>query len=88
MLNCKDISHLASKKLDQKLSLAERLGFLLHLSMCRLCRHYARDIEYLHHVMQQAADNSQAFVADSVKLSERSRQRIKKILHQAQLEDK
>ncbi len=87
MLNCKDISYLASKKLDQKLTLAERLGFLLHLSMCRLCRHYVRDVKYLHRFMHHARDNSRALLADSVKLSESARLRIKKVLQQVQSED-
>ncbi len=83
MLNCKDISYLSSKKLDGKLTIMERIGFIFHLSMCRLCRHYARDLKMLHNMLKKAGDKGQLMLSDSAKLSAHSRQRIKKILQQA-----
>jgi predicted anti-sigma-YlaC factor YlaD len=83
MLTCKEASYLASKKLDKKLTFNERMGFWLHLGMCRLCRHYATDIAKLHAMMQKAGKAGLVLLPESVKLSEQSRERIKQILDKA-----
>jgi len=83
MLTCKEVSYLASKKLDEKLTFKERIGFWLHIGMCRLCRHYAMDIEKLHGLMQKASKSSLALLPESVKLSEQSRERIKHVIDKA-----
>lgn len=86
MLTCKEVSYLASKKLDKKLTLRELIGFLIHTAMCRLCRHYARELKALHLMMLKAGKTGQILLPESVKLSEQSRGRIKlaldKALHQ------
>lgn len=83
MLTCKETSYLASKKLDEKLTSKERIGFWLHIGMCRLCRRYATDIEKLHGLMQKAGKSGLALMPESVKLSEQSRERIKQVLDKA-----
>jgi len=83
MLTCKEVSYLASKKLDKKLSLGERLGLILHTAMCGMCRHYVRDIEVLHQLMLKAGKKGQALLPDSAKLSAQSRERIKQALDKA-----
>jgi predicted anti-sigma-YlaC factor YlaD len=83
MLSCKETSYLASKKLDEKLTKSERLGFWLHIALCSLCRRYARDIKKLHSLMLKASKNSLALLSKSEKLSEQSRERIKKLLSKA-----
>jgi len=83
MLTCKEVSYLASKKLDEKLSLKERMGFWLHIGMCSVCRHYATDIEKLHLLMKKAGKSGLALLPESVKLSEQSRERIKHALDKA-----
>lgn len=83
MLTCKEASYLASKKLDKKLTLLEGIGFSVHIVMCRLCRHYAKDMNTLHILATKAG---QSMMPDFIKLSEKSRDRIKvaldKALHQ------
>lgn len=83
MLTCKETSYLASKKLDEKLTSKERIGFWLHIGMCRLCRRYATDIEKLHGLMHKAGKSGLALMPESVKLSEQSRERIKQVLDKA-----
>ena len=83
MLTCKEVSYLASKKLDEKLTLKERMGFWLHIGMCHLCRRYATDIKKLHALMKKASKSGLALLPESVKLSEQSRERIKQVLDKA-----
>lgn len=48
MLSCKQASELSSEALDRRLSPSERLRLAIHLSLCRLCRRYRRQIHILH----------------------------------------
>jgi hypothetical protein len=80
MLTCKEVSFLASKKLDKKLTLREQIGFLFHTAMCRLCRYYAKDLKVLHTMMQKTGKTGQVLLSESTKLSEQSRVRIKRAL--------
>jgi hypothetical protein len=52
-LSCKDVSHLATQALDRKLTLGERLGMWLHLSICAACRRFDRQMSLLRHMMQR-----------------------------------
>ncbi|NOR70579.1 MAG: zf-HC2 domain-containing protein [Methylomarinum sp.] len=83
MLTCKEASYLASKKLDKELTLREQIGFSLHIAMCSLCRHYARDMNRLHTLMLKAGEAGQTLLSESAKLSEQSRERIKQVLDKA-----
>ncbi|MCK4841862.1 MAG: hypothetical protein KAT04_08260 [Methylococcales bacterium] len=77
MLTCKEVSLLASKKLDEKLTLGERVGFLLHISMCGVCRRYSKEINKVHALMLNVGKNGKSFMSESVKLSKEARERIK-----------
>jgi len=82
MLTCKEASFLASKKLDKKLTLSERIAFSFHTAICRLCRRYARDIYALHRLMNKVGKTGQTtLLPESTKLSEQSRERIKQALN-------
>ena len=83
MLTCKEVSYLATKKLDKNLTLREQMGFWLHTAMCNLCRHYVRDMKELHKLMLKAGKVGQTLLPDSVKLSDQSRVRIKHALDKA-----
>lgn len=80
MLSCKEASHLASKDMDVKLSWRERMGLMLHLSMCRLCRRYLSDLKQMRLLMTRLGKQEDALLPESVKLSEQSRERIKQAL--------
>lgn len=83
MLTCKEASLLASKKLDKRLTLRERIDFLLHTAMCKLCRYYARDMKILHKMMQKIANTESTLLPESTKLSKQSCDRIKQALDKA-----
>ncbi len=48
MFKCKDVSHLISRSMDQKLPLRIRLGIKFHLMMCDLCLRYKNQLELIH----------------------------------------
>jgi hypothetical protein len=83
MLSCKEVSYLASKKLDQKLTLWERMGFFLHISMCRMCRGYSRELKAMQDKVQEMGGAEDIALSESVTLSEESRNRIKSALDKA-----
>lgn len=82
MLTCKEATQLASKGLDEKLTVRERFSLWLHLAMCRLCRHYVRNILKLHRLMQKAGQAGKELLPESVRLSGNSRERIEKKLRE------
>lgn len=82
MLTCKEASLLASKAMDVKLTWRERLSLTVHIAMCDLCRRHARDMKKLRKIMRKAGASG-ALLSESIKLSERSRQRIKKAMDKA-----
>ena len=47
MLKCKEVSHLLSESQDRKLDLSERLQLKVHLAMCRGCRNYKGQMDFL-----------------------------------------
>lgn len=47
LLGCKEVSQLVSQGLDRRLGLRERLAVRLHLAICRSCRAFARQMDFL-----------------------------------------
>ena len=81
MMNCKEVSRLLSASMERKLSLWERVGLWFHLSMCKLCKGFSRDLEQLREAARRHAENIENDVdaADAV-LSTESRDRMKRAL--------
>jgi hypothetical protein len=48
MINCKEASRLISEEMDHGLSFSGKLKLRFHLLMCRLCRRYQEQIDFLH----------------------------------------
>lgn len=51
MLKCKQITELASKKIDTQLSLLQRLELKLHLLICKSCKIYNQQISFIQHTL-------------------------------------
>lgn len=47
MLNCKDVTQLASEALDRRLTWRERIGMQMHLMICRACSRVTEQFEFL-----------------------------------------
>ena len=76
--NCRQASRFQSGALEQKLSMAKRIGLKLHLLLCVWCRRYGRQIRCLHHAAHEHSDQ----LADAAPqiLSAAARDRIKQKL--------
>lgn len=55
MLNCKEATRLASDRFERRLTLSERINFLVHLMMCPFCRRFARQIGWLHDLFHKSS---------------------------------
>jgi len=80
MMNCREISYLASERLDRKLSLAERAKFRLHLALCRHCRRYADQLVFIRRAVRRAFGREPA---SGPELPEEARARIATWLREA-----
>ncbi|MBS3935068.1 MAG: zf-HC2 domain-containing protein [Sulfuritalea sp.] len=47
MLSCKEATHVMSAAHERELGLRERIALRLHLLMCRGCRNYERQMDFL-----------------------------------------
>lgn len=45
MLSCKEVTRLASERLDRQLPFWTRVGVRLHVMMCEACRSYRRQLD-------------------------------------------
>ena len=79
MLNCKDVTQLASESLDRKLTWMERIGLRFHLMMCKLCTRYVRQLKFMHQACS-GMDQIQG-KGSGDRLSEDARDRIRKQLN-------
>ena len=73
MLSCKQVTELVSARQDRKLTLSERLGMVLHLMICGLCRKYKRQIDFI----TRAARRLYIATEGDIRLSEPGRRRIR-----------
>lgn len=85
MLHCKEVSKLVSESLDRKLSWWQRVNLWMHLSMCKICWGFRKDVTHLQQETRHCANESVDGDMDSeVKLPEESRQRMKQLLESHQ----
>jgi hypothetical protein len=76
--NCREALRLQSDALDRPMPLSKRPGFWVHLLLCKWCRRYGRQIDFLKHAAHDHAD--QVAEAMPQKLSDAARERIKRSL--------
>lgn len=79
MLSCKETSRLLSESLDRPLPLRTRITLRWHLSMCRLCTRYYRQLRFLRRVMGTLPDHVDQAAPDDC-LSQEAKERIKEHL--------
>ena len=82
MMSCKEVSRLLSESMERKLSFWQRMGLWLHLSMCKLCHGFAKNLRRLREAAMHYAQDIERDTADSdVALSNEARERIKRSLN-------
>ncbi len=52
MKSCKDITELVEKKKIVGLSLKEKVQVKTHLAICKLCRNFSKDSDYLDRLLK------------------------------------
>lgn len=75
MSKCRDISRLASRAMDERLSLWQRFSIRMHLIICLYCRRFFRQLKMLRRVASLVEDDD-----PSVVLSREARLRIQAAL--------
>lgn len=83
MLNCKQISELASRALDEKLTLRQRMSLRMHLLLCSMCRGFARNLRRIQDACSQersrlSDDSANAETSISPEARDRLRKNIEK----------
>ncbi len=54
MLSCKEANRLMSEEMDRKLSLGERIGLKLHVSMCDGCANARKQMSVIRNACKHA----------------------------------
>jgi hypothetical protein len=80
LLECRDISKLITRSVDEPLSFFERLRVYWHLLTCRFCRRFEKQIFWLHDIFRSSSDPDLPISSDKRCLSEGARERIKETL--------
>lgn len=57
MKSCSEITELLSEAQDRKLSFLESFAARTHLMMCRGCRHYSQQLDFLRSAVRAYADD-------------------------------
>ncbi len=78
MLSCREVSALASETLDREMRFRERIGMLLHLMLCRVCRRYVKQIRFLSTASRVLKDK--VLEDTQPRLNDAARQRIEERL--------
>jgi hypothetical protein len=58
VLTCKDVTRKLSEAQDRKLSLAEKLNLQMHLAMCKGCRNFRGQMDFLRVACQRFIDRA------------------------------
>ena len=81
MMSCKQVSRLLSESMERTLLLWERVSLWFHLSMCKLCRGFSKDLRLLREAARRHAEDVESDAIDSdAALSTESRERMKRAL--------
>jgi len=76
-ITCKETTELASRAMDERLPLSERMALRLHLAMCKNCARFAQQLQE----MRRQFRFETAASDDTPGLAQDARQRIANELH-------
>ena len=77
MMSCKEASRLISEGMDRSLSWRERGSLGFHLTLCRVCTAYKKQLEIISRIARRAGEVVLSDSPSAVALSADARQRIK-----------
>lgn len=76
--NCRAAARLQSEAIDTRLCLSKRVGLRLHLLICKWCRRYGKQVDFLHRAASEHPDSLTEAIPRE--LSSEARERIKQRL--------
>ena len=79
MLNCKEVTEIASQSLDRDLPFWTRFNLRVHLMMCNMCSSYVNQLKVIRSSMNNYTDK----VSNNLKLSRDAQKRIQAKLEQS-----
>ena len=83
-MNCKETAELVSRSLEQKLSLWQRIKVRYHLRVCQYCVTYQKQLKKLRETMTGYREEVESGSDSPCHcLSERSKEKILKVLKEA-----
>lgn len=85
MPSCKEVSRLVSESMETKLPLRKRIGLWMHLSMCRLCKGFARQLRVIQAAAKQHGESDDDTSLADATLSDDARERIRRAMQNAPL---
>ena len=84
MPSCKEVSRLVSESMETKLPLRKQIGLWMHLSMCRLCKGFARQLRVIQAAAKQHGESEDDTSLADATLSDGARERIRRSMKNAQ----
>lgn len=83
MLSCRETARLTSEALDHPLSWSKRFALKFHLSMCKHCKRYTRQLQFIHQIISLGKEKMDEIPGDSqVCLSDDAKVRIREAIQQ------
>ncbi len=76
MMNCKKAAELASVAMDRKLSLLERVRLYIHTVLCRCCKCYCEQLDFLRCCAENMCEDKEP----RHRLCDKSKEEIKEAL--------
>jgi len=76
MTTCREATELASRAMDQRLPLSNRMALRLHLAICKNCTRFNRQLQEMRRLFREGTAASD----DTASLAPEARQRIESAL--------
>ena len=80
MFNCKQVTELISRSLDEKLTLRQYLSTRLHMMKCSICRNYEKQVLFMRAATRKLISELENTGTDS-NLSKSAQMRIRETLN-------
>jgi hypothetical protein len=72
-MTCHHAAEMISRSVDVRLTFLERVGLMVHLAICGMCRRFRRQLLGLHAACGQALREEEKFAADGLSSEARAR---------------
>ena len=89
MPNCKEVTRLVSESMEHTLSFRKRVSLWMHLSMCKLCGGFKKELQMIQDAARQHAESIEKDATPGESsLPNDARERIRRALDSADARDR